>query len=110
MMTLLCMSNNFGFGVARLPNHTERLPMNLSFPALAAFGMALSLTTSLRADDAAIAAQLKKFPPPAAEALKKAAGSAKIEKLSIEKDGKVTVYEAVLTEPGQPNREVSVTA
>lgn len=66
--------------------------------------------TSLRADDAAIEAKLAKIPPAAAAALKKAAGTAKIERVSIEKDGKVTIYEVDLTEAGQPNREVSVTA
>ena len=78
--------------------------------------IALTLTASLltaltlRADDAAVAAKLAKLPPAAAEALKKAAGTAKIEKVNIEKDGKVTVYEVELSEAGQPAREVSVTA
>ena len=78
--------------------------------------IALTITASLlaaltlRADDAAVAAKLAKIPPAAAEALKKAAGTAKIETLAIEKDGKTTVYEIELTEAGQPNREVSVTA
>ena len=78
--------------------------------------IALTLTASLltaltlRADDAAVAAKLAKLPPAAAEALKKAAGTAKIEKVNIEKDGKTTVYEVELVEAGQPNREVSVTA
>ena len=78
--------------------------------------IALLITASLlpilpsRADDAAIAAKLAKIPPAAAEALKKAAGTAKIDKVSIEKDGKVTIYEVDLVEAGQPNREVSVTA
>ena len=78
--------------------------------------IALTLTASqlaaltLRADDAAVAAKLAKLPPAAAEALKKAAGTAKIDKVNIEKDGKVTVYEVELVETGQPNREVSVTA
>ena len=62
---------------------------------------------SLRADDSA---KLAKLPPAAAEALKKAAGSATIEKVSIEKDGKTTIYEIDLVEAGKPNREVSVTA
>lgn len=64
----------------------------------------------LCADDAAIAAKLAKIPPPASENLKKAAGTAKIEKVSIEKDGKVTIYEIEITASGQPNREISVTA
>jgi hypothetical protein len=66
--------------------------------------------TPVRAEDAAVEAKLAKIPPAAAEALKKAAGSARIEKVSIEKDGKVTVYEISLAEAGQPSREVSVTA
>src|SRR5947207_11575264 len=66
--------------------------------------------TPLHADDAAVAAKLAKIPAAAAEALKKAAGTAKIEKVNIEKDGKTTVYEVELVEAGQPNREVSVTA
>ena len=75
-----------------------------------AFVAAVLSITPLRADDAAVAAKLAKFPPAAAEALKKAAGTATIEKVSIEKEGKVTLYEADLVEAGQPNREVSVTA
>ena len=78
--------------------------------------IALLITASLlpilpsRADDAAVAAKLAKMPPAAAEALKKAAGTAKIDKVNIEKDGKTTVYEVELVEAGQPAREVSVTA
>ncbi len=64
----------------------------------------------LHADDAAVTAKLAKIPPAAAEALKKSAGTASIGSLSIEKDGKMTVYLVTLTEPGKPNREVSVTA
>lgn len=74
------------------------------------FLTAFVFTTTVHADDAAVATKLAKFPPAVAEALKKAAGTAKIEKVSIEKDGKVTVYEAELTEAGHANREVSVTA
>ena len=85
-------------------------PHRMKIQSLAALAAVLVTTTALRADEAAIAAKLAKIPPAAAEALKKAAGTAKIEKLSIEKDGKVTVYEIDLTEAGQPNREVSVTA
>ncbi len=82
---------------------TQTLP----FAALGAF---LASITPLRADEAAVTAKLAKFPPAAAEALKKAAGTAKIEQVSIEKEGKTTLYEADLSEAGQPNREVSVTA
>ena len=72
--------------------------------------MSLGFLLALHADDAAVAAKLAKIPKPAAEALKKAAGSAKIEAVDIGKDGKTTVYEAELTEAGKPDREVSVTA
>ncbi len=75
-----------------------------------AVAVALCAPLSLRADDAAVAAKLGKIPPAAAEALKKYAGNATIGSLSIEKDGKVTVYLVTLSEPGQPPREVSVTA
>ena len=75
-----------------------------------AFAAAFVATAPLHADDAAVAAKLAKIPPAAAEALKKAAGSATIEKVSVEKEGKVTLYEVDLVETGKPNREVSVTA
>jgi hypothetical protein len=70
----------------------------------------LTLGLTLHADDAAVAAKLAKIPKPAAEALKKAAGTGHIESVSLEKDGKVTVYEAVITEKGKPEREVSSNA
>jgi uncharacterized protein YxeA len=76
--------------------------------ALASFVLLLSVPA--RAEDAAIAAKLAKIPAPAAEALRKAAGSAKIEAVTLEKDGKKTVYEGSFTEAGKPAREVSVTA
>ena len=81
--------------------------MNLRSLLLLAAVHAIAVAPSLRADDSA---KLSKLPPAAAEALKKAAGSATIDKVSVEKDGKVTVYEADLSEAGKPNREVSVTA
>ena len=69
----------------------------------------LSTLTS-GADDAAVEKKLTKIPKAAAEALKKYAGTAHIEAVDIEKDGKVTIYEIVLKEAGKPDREVSVTA
>lgn len=72
--------------------------------------LTLTFTAAARADDAAVAAKLAKIPKPASEALKKAAGTAHIETVSIEKDGKTTVYEIELKEAGKPDREVSVTA
>jgi hypothetical protein len=55
---------------------------------------------------------MNKIPAAAAEGLKRYASdhSMKIEKVSTQKHGKVTVYEAELTAPGQPNHEVAVTA
>ena len=55
---------------------------------------------------------MNKIPAAAAEGLKKYAAdhSMKIEKVFTTKHGKVTVYEAELTAPGQPNHEVAVTA
>jgi len=70
----------------------------------------ITSTAGLHADDAAVAAKLAKIPPAAAEALKKLAGTATIGSVSIEKDGKVTVYEVTLSEAGKPPREASVTA
>ena len=67
--------------------------------------------TAIAADDAKIPG-MKKAPAAAAEALKKYAADAgmKIEKVATEKHGKVTVYEAELSAPGQPPHEVAVTA
>jgi uncharacterized membrane protein YkoI len=84
--------------------------MKIQLFAYATLGAFLLVTPPLPADDAAVSAKLAKFPAAAAEALRKAAGSGKIESVSIEKDGKVTVYEAALAESGKANREVSVTA
>ena len=67
--------------------------------------------TAIAADDAKIPG-MKKAPAAAAEALKKYAADAgmKIEKVVVEKHGKVTVYEASLTAAGKADREVAVTA
>ena len=69
------------------------------------------LVTTATADDAKIPG-MKKAPAAAAEALKKYAADAgmKIEKVAVEKHGKVTVYEASLVAAGKANREVAVTA
>ena len=55
---------------------------------------------------------LDKIPAAAAEGLKKYAAehSMKINAVSTEKHGKVTVYEAELIAPGKPGHEVAVTA
>ncbi len=69
----------------------------------------VSVSSGIAADPA-VEAKLAKIPAAASEALKKYAGTATIGSLSIEKDGKVTVYEITLSEAGKPAREVSVTA
>ncbi|HEV7402839.1 MAG TPA: hypothetical protein VGO11_07940 [Chthoniobacteraceae bacterium] len=84
--------------------------MNLRLVRVSITALVLFLAVPLWGDDAAVAAKLARIPAPAAEALKKAAGAAKIEAVTIEKDGKTTVYEASITESGKANREVSVTA
>ena len=84
--------------------------MKIPLLPLTALGAFLVSISTIRADEAAIAAKLAKLPPAAAEALKKAVGAGKIEQISIEKDGKTTIYEADFSEAGKPNREVSVTA
>ena len=84
--------------------------MKTQILTVAAFGEFVVSITPLRADEAAVAAKLAKIPPAAAEALKKAAGTATIKAVDIEKEGKVTIYEVELTEAGKPDREVSVTA
>ncbi|MEO6784635.1 MAG: hypothetical protein ABI318_00775 [Chthoniobacteraceae bacterium] len=72
---------------------------------------ALALAFTAIADDAAIPG-MKKAPAAASEALKKYAADAgmKIEKVAVEKHGKVTVYEAELKAAGKADREVAVTA
>ena len=72
---------------------------------------ALAFAFTATADDAKIPG-MKKAPAAAAEALKKYAADAgmKIEKVAVEKHGKVTVYEAELKADGKADREVAVTA
>jgi uncharacterized protein YxeA len=84
--------------------------MNIQSVVSAACGIVFVLTAGVCAEDPSVASKLAKFPTPAAEALKKAAGNAKMERVSIEKDGKITVYEAAFIEAGKAPREVSVTA
>lgn len=78
---------------------------------LAALCATLLITTTAVADDAKIPG-MKKAPAAAAEALKKFAAEAgmTIEKVAVEKHGKVTVYEAELKGAGKADREVAVTA
>ena len=100
----------------RRNNQTQQIkhPMKLKsiLPILAAFCAVLLATTAANADDAAKIPGMKKAPAAAAEALKKYAADAgmKIEKVVVEKHGKVTVYEAELKAAGKADREVSVTA
>ena len=79
---------------------------NIILAALAAV-----FITTATADDAPVKG-MNKIPAAAAEGLKKYAAehAMKIEAVTTEKHGKVTVYEAVLTAPGKPNHEVAVTA
>jgi len=65
-----------------------------------------------RADDPPKIKGMARVPAAAAEGLVKYAEKVgmKIEEVSTEKHGKVTVYEATLTAPGKPNHEVAVTA
>ena len=72
---------------------------------------ALTFAFTASADDAKIPG-IKKAPAAAAEALKKYAAEAgmTIEKVGVEKHGKVTVYEAELKADGKADREVAVTA
>lgn len=74
------------------------------------FAALYSATLAIAAD--APVKGLDKIPAAAAEGLKKYAAehSMKIEKISTEKRGKVTVYEAELSAPGQPPHEVAVTS
>ncbi len=72
---------------------------------------ALTFACTALADDAKIPG-MKKAPAAAAEALKKYAADAgmTIEKVAVEKHGKVTVYVAELKAAGKADREVAVTA
>ena len=77
----------------------------------AALCAVLVITPAAFADEAKIPG-MNKAPAAAAESLKKYAADAgmKIEKVAVEKHGKVTVYEASLAAAGKANREVAVTA
>src|SRR5438067_1990124 len=78
---------------------------------VAALCAVLVLIFTATADDARIPG-MNRAPAAAAEALKKYAAEAgmKIEKVAVEKHGKVTIYEAELKAAGKADREVSVTA
>ena len=78
---------------------------------LTALLAAASLAQLTHAEDAPKAPGLAKAPAAAAEALTKYAADAgmKIGKVTLEKHGKVTVYEATLTAEGKSEREVAVT-
>ncbi len=78
---------------------------------LTAILAAASLAQFTHAEDAPKIPGLAKAPAAAAEALTKYAADAgmKIGKVTLEKHGKVTVYEATLTAEGKPEREVAVT-
>jgi hypothetical protein len=79
---------------------------------LAALCVCTFSLVAAHAQDAAKIPGMNKAPAAAAEALKKYAADngMKIDKVSVEKHGKVTVYEAALSAEGKPDHEVSVTA
>ena len=85
--------------------------MKTLYALVAALFAVSVLTFTARADEPSIPG-MKKAPAAAQEALKKYAADAgmKIEKVSAEKHGKVTVYEAELKAAGKADREVAVTA
>ncbi len=101
------------FRAAHSQNQTDKTPKKMKTPTtfIAALCAALTFAFTATADDAAIPG-MKKTPAAAAEALKKYAAEAgmKIEKVAVEKHGKVTVYEAELKADGKADREVAVTA
>ena len=72
---------------------------------------AASFVQLTHAEDAAKIPGLAKAPAAAADALTKYAADAgmKIGKVTLEKHGKVTVYEATLSAEGKSDREVAVT-
>ena len=86
--------------------------MKITTILLAAICSIAPLHATLRADDAAKIKGMDRIPSAAAEGLKQYAAdhAMKIDKVSVEKRGKVTVYEAELLAPGKPNHEVAVTA
>jgi|GEM_PF-241550 len=89
---------------------TSPSTMKTTTALLLTLGTTFALTAS--AGDLPKVKGIDRIPAPAAEGLVKYAAdhSMKIEKVSTEKHGKVTVYEAELTAPGQPNHEVAVTS
>jgi signal transduction histidine kinase len=93
---------------------TEQLhsTMKTSASLLAMLCFSLCFSTAAVAGELPKVKGIDRIPPAAAEGLVKYAAdhSMKIEKVSTEKHGKVTVYEAELTAPGKPNHEVSVTS
>ena len=83
----------------------------MKHPAILLAACTAAFLATVLADEAPVKG-LDKIPAAAAAGLKKYAAdhAMKIEAVSTEKHGKVTVYEAVLTAPGKPNHEVAVTA
>lgn len=89
----------------------QSMPMKTPSTLVAALCATLVSAFTLVADDGKIPG-MNRAPAAAVEALKKYAADAgmKIEKVAVEKHGKVTVYEAELTANGKANREIAVTA
>jgi hypothetical protein len=78
----------------------------------AILGIVVCIQTGAMAGDTPKIKGMDHLPGPAAQGLTKYAADngMKIERVSTEKHGKVTVYEAELTAPGKPNHEVAVTS
>ena len=87
-------------------------PLNIPSAICAVLCAVLVSVFTVRAEDGAKIPGMNRAPAAAAEALKKYAAEAgmKIEKVAVEKRGKVTVYEAELKASGKADREVAVTA
>ena len=101
------------FASAAAGKYTKPNSSHMKTPSIlvAVLCAVLASVFTVRADDAKIPG-MNRAPAAAAEALKKYAADAgmKIEKVAVEKHGKVTVYEAELTGAGKADREVAVTA
>ncbi len=99
-------------------DHADFPPDQSPKPTMKTSALLLALLSTVASSSLVLAAEppkikgMARIPAPAAAALVKYAedNGMKIEEVSTEKHGKVTVYEASLTAPGKPNHEVAVTA
>ena len=104
--------NRLHCGLRGNTHGTNPIPMKTHSIIVATLCAAFPFAFTAIADDAAKIPGMKRAPAAAAEALTKYAAQAamKIEKVAVEKHGKVTVYEAELKADGKADREVAVTA